>query len=365
MRRRRRSPWIGLASVGLVLALISVACNPSANFLDLESLRRYLNLTAAQTDRASGSVRLAVEEVEGYIRHVRERQRELNEQTRSRIDERIVLQDSLVVKARLETARQLAQIAVDLRKQLTPEQQAKFDRILLPDLKQSSQDIQFAIMQSRRGMFSELQVKPIARLTPLNGVAALSDTARYNALKEQRTLVIGPGGFGTGTQQFPVVVTATLVDSILTEAEIRYTAPPDSLDGDAGKARRLSLLSRRHTRDGFSIRIVLSTFLHESYASMDRWVVFIEDQDGNPYEPTEVVEDMVTDNPDPSRRVPMGFLGERDTPLSRKAQQYDLRFPYNDALGNPVWGSQTRSIQLILFDKNDSQNRTQGEWLLR
>lgn len=365
MTTRRQSPWIGLASLGLVLALTSVACDPSANFLDLESLRRYLNLTAAQTDQASGSIRLAVEEVEGYIRHVRERQRELNEQTKSRVDERLVLQDSLVVKARQETTRQLAQIAVDLRKQLTPEQQAKFDRILLPDLKQSPQDIQFAIMQSRRGLFSELQVKPFARLTPLNGVAALSDTARYIALKEQRTLVVGPGGFGTGTQQFPVVVTATLFDSVLTEAEIRYTAPPDSLDGDTGKARRLSLLSKRRLLDGFSIRIVLSTFLHGSYTSMDRWVAFIEDQDGNPYEPIEIVEDLLTDSPDPSERVPMGFLGEGDTPLSRKAQQYDLRFSFKDALGNPVWDSQTRSLQLILFDKNDSQNRTQGQWLLR
>lgn len=362
---RRRSPWIGLASFGLGLVLITLACNPSANFLDLESLRRYLNLTAAQTDSASGSVRLAVEEVEAYIRQVRERERELGEQTHSRVDERTVLQDPTVANARLETARRLAQIAVDLRKQLTPEQQAKFDRILLTDLKQSPQDLQFAILQSRRGLFSELRVKAIARVAPVDGVSDLSDTARYNLLKEQRTIVIGPGGFGTGREQFPVVVTATLVDSVLTEAEIRYTAPRDSLNGDAGKARRLSLLSARHLQDGFTIRVVLSTFLHGSYTSMDRWVVFIEDQDGNPYEPTEVVEDRLTDNPDPSGRVPRGFLGEGDIPLSRKVQQYDLRFPYRDALGNPVWGSQTRRIQFILFDRNDSQNRTQGEWLLR
>jgi hypothetical protein len=363
MKRQRLLPPL---TIGILLSgLWWSGCDDTVTLLDLDALRKHLDLTAAQTETVSGHVRRILGEVEGYIQAVRQREQELSQAQGRRVDERTLVQDPAVEAARQSAVAHIQTIAAEIRRTLTPEQQAKFDRIMVPDLRQSPQELEFMMVQSRQGTFTALQVKPSTKIEPAAFSPDTPDTTRYHVLKEQRTIVFGPGGFNSGLQNFPIFVTAILVDSLLTEAENRYTAPPDSLDGPAGQARRAAYFTARQAKDMFAIRLVLSTFLHESYASMDRWVAYIEDQDGNRYEPTRVVEELSVTAPDPSSLVPRGYLAEGDVPLARKARQFEIRFPYRDPLGHRILGPGTQSLRLVLFDKNDPQFRTQGEWVMR
>ncbi|MBM3265016.1 MAG: hypothetical protein FJY97_16540 [candidate division Zixibacteria bacterium] len=360
LRLRQSAVWVlvcfGLAGSG---------CDGTANFLDFESLKSYLRLTPEQSGVVSGHVLQATEWVEAYIRVFQDRHAELNIQARRRLDERTVAQDSTVERARLEAVSGIERIATDIRAQLTLEQQTRFDRIVPPDFKQSPQELRFLMMQSRQDTFTTLRFRPSTRIAVLPFSPDTPDSTRYENLREQRTIVFGPGGFGSNQQQFPLLVTATLIDSALTEAEVRVAAPPDSLDGPAGRAFRQKFLTQRQAHRMFTIRLVLSTFLHESYAQFDRWIVFVEDQTGNRFEPARILEDLAPRNPEPSALVPAGYLAEGDMPLGRKSREYDLRFPYRDDLGATVIGPEIRSLRLVLFDKNDPANRTHGEWILR
>ena len=358
MTRRPRScrTAIGLSLLYFMIA----ACDESASLLDFEELRRYLDLTPAQTEVISGHARGIIAEVESYIQTVRQVRQELG-RSQGRVDDQVVLSMPQVIEARLRSVANIEQIAVFIEAELTQEQLVKFDRIVLPDLQRSPQELEFLMMRSQRDTFTGLGVRPRARIS-----LGDDEGMTFNALKDQRTLVFGPGGNSSGTERFPVFVTATLFDSILVEAEIAHIASSDSIMGnEALQAHRTAYLTSKRAHGMFTIRLILSTFLHESYVSPDRWVVFVEDHQGNQFEPDDVIDNFSMVAPKPSSLVPRGYVGEGDIAMARKARQIEIRFPYQDPFGRYILGPGTRTLRLVLFDKNDPSSRTRGEWELK
>ena len=371
----------------VLFSLLFFSCDDSGSLLDAEKLRKKLELTPVQSEIVSSHVRMAVEEVNRYLEVIRQREQELNRRGDIRVNDQILLQDPEVENARLEAVRHIRQIWSTIREELTPEQQGKFDQIPLPQLTESPRELSFMVMEFSGGRFAGMQSKTSTKINPQVFSSNTSDTTRYNVLKEQRTIILGPppgqgpvrfsGGGGPGLRRFPVVVTATLIDSAFIEAEHRYTAPPDSLAGAAGQGRLQTFFTQQRVNDILTIRLVLSTTLHESYIDMDRWVAYIEDQDGRPYEPTEIVEirTLVSDRPEQSMNMMAGrqsgpgggFRGRPggDNLFIRKARRYDLRFSSIDVYGNYLLRPGTESLELVFFDKNDPQFRTRGKWELK
>ena len=369
----------------LLFSFFIVSCDDSTSLLDAEKLSKKLDLTPLQSEVVSSHVRLAVEEVNRYLAVIRQREQELSRREDSRVNDQILLQDPEVENARLVAVGRIRQIAGTIREELTPEQKGKFDQIPLPQLTESPRELAFIAMAFRGGRFTGLQSKTSTKIKPMVFSSSTSDTTRYNVLKEQRTIILGPppgqnpvrvnGGGGPGLRRFPIVVTATLVDELFIEAEHRYTAPPDSTDGSAGQARLQALITKQQVKDLLTIRMVLSTSLHESYIDMDRWVAYIEDQDGRPYEPTEIVEVGASSSAERptnlvagrQRGAERGFRGrpESENLFVRKARRYNLRFPSTDVYGNDLIKPETESLQLVFFDKNDPLFRTQGKWELK
>ncbi len=361
----------------VLFSLLFFSCDDSDALLDAVKLRGKLELTPVQSEIVSSHVRLAVEAVNRYLEAIRQREQELNRRGDIRVNDQILLQDPEVENARLEAVRQIGQIASAIREELTPEQQGKFDQIPLPQLTESPRELSFMVMEFSGGRFAGMQSKTSTKINPQVFSSNTSDTTRYNVLKEQRTIILGPPP-GQGPVRFsggggP----ATLIDSAFIEAEHRYTAPPDSLVGAAGQGRLQTFFTQQRINDILTIRLVLSTTLHESYIDMDRWVAYIEDQDGRPYEPTEIVEirTLVSDRPEQSMNMMAGRQGGArgglrgrpggDNLFIRKARRYDLRFPSIDVYGNYLLRPGTESLELVFFDKNDTQFRTQGKWELK
>jgi len=289
------------------------------------------------------------------VRQVRRKHGQLS----GRADDRVILSAPEVVEARQTAVSNIRSIALLIQDELSAEQLKKFDRIVLPDLKRTPQELEFLMTRSRRDTFVGLGVKPSSTISLSGSVQG----KWYEDLKEKRTIVFGPGGNSSGTERFPVFVTATLQDSILLEAEISFKTRADSINGiEALRTYRTNYLAGRGAHSMFSIQLILSTFLHESYVNPQRWVIFVEDQSGNQFEPSEIIEDFAPKTPQPSSLVPRGFLGEGDLAMARKARRVEIRFPYQDPFGREILGPGTRTLRLVLFDKNQPGSRTRGHW---
>lgn len=334
--------------------VISTACDESVSLLDLDRLSAFLTLTPAQAEAVTEHVNRIVAEIEAYLSAVREARRGTGEQ-------------AAVEAARLRTEQTIRQLTQDIKDLLTPDQQQRFDRVAIPSMTESPQALELMVMRARRASFGAIRVKPVARVRPSRSSSPRPDSSEtsYEALKERWTIVFGPGGPNTGLQAFPVLVTATLFDSVLVEAEIRQTAPPDSVDGPAGLARRQAYYRTHRVGEMLTIRMVLSTFLHESYTDPNRWVIYLEDDQANQYEPAEILMTTAQTPAQPSPLIPRAYRGEGGGELARRARQAELRFLRRDALGHPLIQAETRALRLVLFDKNDPSYRTQGEWVFQ
>lgn len=348
---RRLTVWLA------ALASIVTACDETASLLDPDELAGYLKLTPGQIPVVTGHIGRIVAEIEDYIRVVQS----TNPGALSQEARRASV-DPAVELARQETVRRIHEIALDIRAVLTPEQQEKFDRVPIPDLRASPQELEFMIARARRDTFAVLQVKPFSDIETFSlpdGGHALP----YEALKEERTIVFGPGGFGSGLERFPVIVTAILADSVLVEAEFRRSIASDSLHDAAVETRRRTYYEEARVPDMLTIRMILSTFLHETYADPARWVAFVEDDAGIQYEPAETVVDSSLTTPQPSSMIPPAYRSESGMGLARKSRQCAIRFFYHDAFGYHLLRPGTRRLRLVLFDRNNPSYRTFGEWV--
>lgn len=342
-RQQPGLPWL------LFFLVTWTACDEQIHLLNLDRLSAFLALTPSQAEAVTEKVGRILAEIEAYLLTVRESRRRTDEQ-------------ALVESARRRAEDSIRQITQEIRDLLTPEQQRQFDRVVLPDMTGSPQTLELMVLRARRERVGAIRVKPVAHVRPSRPDSS-GDT--YEALKERWTIVFGPGGFNTALQTFPILVTATLLDSALVEAEIRHTASPDSLDGPAGLARRQAYYQAHRVGDMLTIRMVWSTFLHESYLDPGRWIIYLEDDQRNQHEPAEVLVDTGRISPQPSPLVPRAYRAEGGVELARRARQIELRFPRRDALGAPLIQPQTRALKLVLFEKNDPASRTAGEWVFQ
>ena len=358
----KRLPCRRRTAIGLSLVyLISTACDDTTSLLDFEALHGYLDLTPAQTEVISGHARGIIAEVETYIRTVRQVRLDLG-RSRSRVDDPEVLSMPQVVEARTRASANIQKIAAFIQAELTEEQLAKFDRIVMPDLQGSPQELEFMMARSRRDTFTGLGVRPTSDISLAEDVAGMC----YNDLKNLRTLVFGPGGNRSGIERFPLIVTATLYDSILIEAEIAHISASVSTTRDeALQAHQTNNMATNKAHGMFTIRLILSTFLHESYVNPDRWVIFVEDHEGNQFEPDNIIESFEMEAPDPSSLDPLGNADYGGVAMTRKSRQIEIRFPYQDPFGRAIFGQGTKLLRLVLFDKNDLASRTHGEWRLK
>ena len=176
----------------VLFSLLFFSCDDSDALLDAVKLRGKLELTPVQSEIVSSHVRLAVEAVNRYLEAIRQREQELNRRGDIRVNDQILLQDPEVENARLEAVRQIGQIASAIREELTPEQQGKFDQIPLPQLTESPRELSFMVMEFSGGRFAGMQSKTSTKINPQVFSSNTSDTTRYNVLKEQRTIILGP-----------------------------------------------------------------------------------------------------------------------------------------------------------------------------
>ena len=183
----------------------------------------------------------------------------------------------------------------------------------------------------------------------------------------------------------PLIVAATLMSSDLTQVEfdILYEHYPHTFQTREAAWKAYTSDTQNH----LLVRLKLSTPNDAYFLATDRYIIFLEDSEGNGFEPDSIVARPVRRLEALEIRVPgqtvtytdvfgtyTGEAGRRETrTLSnpgkiRYAGQerlIELRFPKTDFSGKPIVNSKTRELRLIIQPELENLPRMELTWELK
>jgi len=199
---------------------------------------------------------------------------------------------------------------------------------------------------------------------------------RFGDLWNTRTIVFGNrgglpeipgmshmrGGSGIGGfSLFPLTVRATWMDSTLMEAGIREFAALASMNDSAAADFRSAYYERYETGRRLRIWVDLSTTYSEEYLNLDRWSIFLEDQDGNQFAPSRISEGALKEKmPADGGGIP-GFSPFMDPIRSKVVELFFDRIQYG---GEPLLRSGNTVFKLVILEWG-KKDRAEGEWSLK
>ena len=172
----------------------------------------------------------------------------------------------------------------------------------------------------------------------------------------------GPGGRGN---EFPLYVDATLMDSVLIETGLRYFAERIEMSLEEEETFRQKYFDHYKPTDYLLIWCELRTHWAENYLNFDRWIIYIEDDAGNRFEPEKIIEErqsyrrMVMDKP-------LAFQVEQNRPgRDIHYRTVMLCFPKCDFYGNPIQSERVQFLKLIFQQIDDRNVKGEGEWVFK
>jgi hypothetical protein len=170
---------------------------------------------------------------------------------------------------------------------------------------------------------------------------------------------------GGGESEFPLHITATLMDTLLIEVGLRHYATLVGMTPDEKAAFRNAYFQRYDVENHLLIWCELQTTWTGLFLDLDRWIIFIEDDAGNKYEPVRVVEESQS-----SREMGMDslpeFLPEQRRPRWEIHQKIlMLCFPKRDFYKNPILSERLRFLKLVFQLTDDEKTRAEGMWVFK
>jgi len=200
----------------------------------------------------------------------------------------------------------------------------------------------------------------------------------FQALWERRTVYFGQERLGgkplhlgipfmtsgerSGDSEFPLQITATLMDSLLIEAGLKHYVSLLGMNLEEEAEFRSSYFSRYDPANHLLIWCELQTSWAELHLNLDRWTIFIEDHAGNQYEPVQILE-----GSPPARQTITDMFPDFQPKLRLRAWEFHqktimLCFPKFDFYKNPVLSDEIQSLKLIFQLSEDQKTRAEGIW---
>jgi hypothetical protein len=192
----------------------------------------------------------------------------------------------------------------------------------------------------------------------------------FEKLWNRATIVLGsPSSTGVGSPfflggrrgegPFPLIVHATLMDSMLIEGGIREFGRLACLDMSSLDAYRQSYRKHRRLDQNVFVYVEIQTSLADEYLEAGHWIFFVEDQEWNQIEPARIVQHPV------QRQIPRpGSPYEVESPaaFSTAKRIIDLYFPLKRF--SPVHHSLASfgTLKFVVLDINNSRVRAEGMW---
>jgi len=175
-------------------------------------------------------------------------------------------------------------------------------------------------------------------------------------------LTSGGGGIGGGGSDFPLYVEATLMDSVLVEAGLRHFANLTGMTPDEEPAYRARYFDHFDARDHLLLWCELRTRYAANYLNPDRWIIYIEDDAENRFEPLRIMPESPLYQHEIMAR-PLAFHAESSEPQVQFHQQsWMLCFPKTDRAGVPILSEAVRDFKLVFQLIDDRESKAEGAW---
>jgi len=174
----------------------------------------------------------------------------------------------------------------------------------------------------------------------------------------------GMGGRG-GPSEFPLHITATLMDSLLIEAGLQHYATLLTMAPEEQAEFRNAYYRRYDVENHILIWCELRTTWTELFLDLNRWIVFIEDDAGNRYEPVRVlgqsqpIRQMVRDS------LPGFQLEQKRWGWEVHQKSLMLCFPKRDFYKNPILSERSQFLKLVFQLSEDEKTRAEGIWVFK
>lgn len=281
--------------------------------------------------------------------------------------------DSALEASRQKVREDIRQRSESLLPLLRLPQQEKLASIGFPELNLNE------FMKSRRNIEMERwkNLKGDVRLNPSQFLSEKDITAAaFQELWDSRTIVIGKSFFGgsklgSTSNEFPLIVWATLMDPVLTKTEKQWRERQKKEKPDSVVSDTLS-----GDKSFFQVRLALTTYFHESYLDLTKWIVYLETDDGTKIEPIRFMQQKqawITEKPDPFSHIAM-FSDSDSTPETMTMQEntgiemsrnrrtfYTLFFPQKYS-GTELITSNRRQLKLIFLNEVRGNEKGEGSW---
>jgi hypothetical protein len=172
------------------------------------------------------------------------------------------------------------------------------------------------------------------------------------------------GGRG-GPSEFPLHIAATLMDSLLIEAGLQHYAALLTMTPEERTKFRNAYYRRYDPTNHILIWCELRTTWTELFLDSNRWIIFIEDDAGNRYEPVQILEQS-----QPIRQIERdslaGFQYEQER-WGWEVHQKSLMlcFPKRDFYKNPILSEGSQFLKLVFQLSEDEKTRTEGIWVFK
>jgi len=173
------------------------------------------------------------------------------------------------------------------------------------------------------------------------------------------------GGRRGGGGDFPLHIAATLMDSLLIEAGLQHYDTMLAMNPKQQSEFHHAYYRQYDSANHILIWCELQTTWAELHLDLDRWIIFIEDDEVNQYEPVQILEES-----QPFRQMVTDRLSEfepeqRSTRWKVHQKTLMLCFPKRDFYQNPILSERMKFLKLVFQLSDDEKTRAEGIWIFK
>lgn len=192
--------------------------------------------------------------------------------------------------------------------------------------------------------------------------------SKYTVILESKggRLSMLPGGPDPVRSRFPLIITATLMDSSVIRAGWRFYQDIAGMSSEEAKSFRQSYRSRHKTEEYILVEACIRTTAAENYFDFSRYTIYLEDDRGNKVMPAEIEEMPVATTHmegtvgNPSDRRRSFYMN-----VTNRMKNVFMYFPRNDYYGNPTIYDGIEYLKLVFLLDVGGTARAEGTWVFR
>jgi hypothetical protein len=171
---------------------------------------------------------------------------------------------------------------------------------------------------------------------------------------------------GSQSGAFPVRILATMMDDQVIEAGLNYYASMAKMTSGEADVFRRNYRKEQKTEQYFLIEVSMTTTWVEEYLDLNRWTIYIADDQNNQHEAAKIVErPVVTQQIKRRLRQRGGNRQPLEYTWTNNQKKLLLYFSRKDYYGNPTLHDDLKALKIVFILERGGTGRAEGTWIYK